>query len=332
MNNLNDSVGENSILDLVGMAVVGIKLESEDYEASIIRGGDGYVANLIGGWLNAGQGSNGELNLCGNSMTLCIRLRDSSGSWNSGLFSKHGGHNNLVYNLFTVDLGSGMDLGFEIGISGQEGMHQVKVPISFIGADRWHDIFARYNGVILDLIIDGKVVDQKSVNGQLRQGNTEPCIIGGESYDGVVVRPFRGIIDHAAIWDRALSNDEIAFLSGVDSIKYPGYYQEVFRPQFHFTPEKNWMNDPNGLVYYEGEYHLFYQHNPFGINWGHMSWGHAISTDLVQWEHLPIAISEENGIMIFSGSTVVDWGNTSGFGHNGKPPLVAIYTLSLIHI
>ena len=103
-------------------------------------------------------------------------------------------------------------------------------------------------------------------------------------------------------------------------------YREPFRPQFHFTPATNWMNDPNGLVFYDGEYHLFYQYNPFGNKWGHMSWGHAVSRDLVRWEHLPIALREENDVMIFSGSAVVDWKNTSGFGRDGKPPMVAIYT------
>ncbi|MGA2215940.1 MAG: glycoside hydrolase family 32 protein [Bryobacteraceae bacterium] len=106
----------------------------------------------------------------------------------------------------------------------------------------------------------------------------------------------------------------------------PGYYSEPFRPQFHFTPEKNWMNDPNGLVYYQGEYHLFYQYNPFGNTWGHMSWGHAVSSDLVHWKHLPPALPEADGVMIFSGSAVVDWKNSSGFGKNGKPPMVAVYT------
>ncbi|HEX4119431.1 MAG TPA: glycoside hydrolase family 32 protein [Verrucomicrobiae bacterium] len=104
------------------------------------------------------------------------------------------------------------------------------------------------------------------------------------------------------------------------------YYSEPLRPQYHFTPEKNWMNDPNGLVYYEGEYHLFYQYNPFGNQWGHMSWGHAVSPDMVHWKHLPLALPEADGVMIFSGSAVVDWHNSSGFGKNGKPPIVAIYT------
>ncbi len=104
------------------------------------------------------------------------------------------------------------------------------------------------------------------------------------------------------------------------------YYSEPFRPQYHFTPEKNWMNDPNGMVFYEGEYHLFYQYNPFGDKWGHMSWGHAVSSDLVHWKHLPLAMGDEDGVMIFSGSAVIDWKNSSGFGKDGKPPMVAIYT------
>src|SRR5687767_3125988 len=103
-------------------------------------------------------------------------------------------------------------------------------------------------------------------------------------------------------------------------------YREPWRPQFHFTPATNWMNDPNGMVYYDGEYHLFYQFNPFGEVWGHMSWGHAVSRDLVHWEHLPVALHEENDVMIFSGSAVVDWYNTSGFGTPWNPALVAIYT------
>lgn len=103
-------------------------------------------------------------------------------------------------------------------------------------------------------------------------------------------------------------------------------YEEQFRPQFHFTPKRNWINDPNGLVYHDGEYHLFYQYNPFGNQWGHMSWGHAVSTDLVHWEELDVALSEEDGIMIFSGSAVVDKQNTSGLGSEENPPMIAIYT------
>jgi fructan beta-fructosidase len=103
-------------------------------------------------------------------------------------------------------------------------------------------------------------------------------------------------------------------------------YTEQYRPQFHFSPATNWCNDPNGLVYNNGTYHLFYQHNPFGNVWGHMTWAHAASKDLLHWTHLPIAIPEENGVMIFSGTCVVDKNNTSGFGKDGKIPMVAVYT------
>ena len=104
------------------------------------------------------------------------------------------------------------------------------------------------------------------------------------------------------------------------------YYTEQYRPQFHFTPEANWMNDPNGMVYYEGEYHLFYQYYPDSTVWGPMHWGHAISKDLVHWEHMPVAIYPDSLGWIFSGSAVADLKNTSGLGTAENPPLVAIYT------
>lgn len=101
---------------------------------------------------------------------------------------------------------------------------------------------------------------------------------------------------------------------------------EPMRPSFHFTPARNWMNDPNGLVWYDGEYHLFFQYNPLGNDWGNMSWGHAVSRDLITWEELPVALEHTPTEAVFSGSVVVDRANTSGLGSSDTPAMVGVYT------
>jgi fructan beta-fructosidase len=106
----------------------------------------------------------------------------------------------------------------------------------------------------------------------------------------------------------------------------PPAYDQQYRPQFHFSPAENWMNDPNGLIFYQGRYHLFFQYNPSGTTWGNISWGHAVSRDLTHWRQLPLAIPQDDSEYVFSGSVVVDTGNTSGFGTAARPALVAIYT------
>ena len=112
-------------------------------------------------------------------------------------------------------------------------------------------------------------------------------------------------------------------------------YKEEYRPQFHFAPRRGWTNDPNGLVYYNGTYHLFFQHNPFGTSWGNMTWGHAVSKDLFHWNEKPDAVLMDKNGVVFSGSAVVDWKNSSGLqtkpekdinGIIANPPLVAFYT------
>lgn len=96
-----------------------------------------------------------------------------------------------------------------------------------------------------------------------------------------------------------------------------------YRPQYHFTPPANWLNDPNGLVFFQGEYHMFYQYFPGGSHFGLMHWGHAVSTDLVNWRHLPVALHPDEHGSIFSGGVVIDWEDTAGFG---REAMVAVFT------
>lgn len=118
--------------------------------------------------------------------------------------------------------------------------------------------------------------------------------------------------------DKIYQSDAIA---GQDSL-----YRETNRPRIHFTPKRGWHNDPNGLLYYEGEYHLFYQYNPYEKEWENMHWGHAVSKDLIHWEELPVALyPDEHGTM-FSGSAVIDYNHTAGFSKGNTPAMVAVYT------
>jgi fructan beta-fructosidase len=118
--------------------------------------------------------------------------------------------------------------------------------------------------------------------------------------------------------DKIYQDDKIA---GADSL-----YRETNRPQLHFSSRRGWNNDPNGLLFYEGEYHLFYQHNPYEREWENMHWGHAVSKDLIHWEELPVALYPDRLGTAFSGSAIIDYDNTAGFNRGKTPAMIAIYT------
>lgn len=126
--------------------------------------------------------------------------------------------------------------------------------------------------------------------------------------------------------NKDLSENQENLENPVGNQEIPAEYDQSFRPQFHYTPAENWMNDPNGMVYYEGEYHLFYQYNPEGDQFGNMSWGHATSKDLVHWKEEEVAMTPDENGMIFSGSIIADENNKSGLFPDGEGGLIAFYT------
>jgi len=340
---LKDGAGKN-ILNPVGEVAVGRRLEGAEYQESLACGNDGQVAQFDGGYLDAGQGSDGMLNLTGSALSVSVRLRSPAGAWGCPLFSKHGGHDRLVYNLYSLP---GV-IGFELGT--QDGLKRTTVPVARIGADGWHTIICRYDGKRLQMFAEGVLLDENDARGLLREGNTVPCLIGAESVGGAIKAGWKGQMDHVAIWKRALTDAEIVRLSGGAARiaelakRYtetpllpprPDLYQEAYRPQFHFTArqwtlhklnpgmrEEGWLNDLNGLVHYDGEYHLFAQ------RWARC-WIHAVSTDLIHWTEIQPAFWDDNrfGTGVQSGGAVVDYRNTSGLSPDPKtPPMVAFWS------
>jgi fructan beta-fructosidase len=346
MGSSEEASGKNE-LKIVGAVTLGVRLDGQDLKDSLASGNDGLVARLEGGYLDAGQAVGGKLNVTGSNLTVSVRLRSPSGAWGKPLLSKHGGHDRLVYNLFSFDSA----IGFELGTRDTPGMTQLTVPLAQIGPQDWHDVICRYDGSRLQMFVDGLLMGEASPAGPLREGNTEPCLIGAESIAGRINSAWRGLIDHAAIWDRALSDAEIERLSGgavrvaarkVAFTKQPpllppaaDLYREKHRPQFHFTArqwtlrklnpgqrEEGWLNDPNGLIHFDGEYHLFAQ------RWARC-WIHAVSTDLVHWTELQPAFWDDYrfGTGVQSGGSVLDRNNSSGLSPDPKtPPLVAFWS------
>ena len=354
MSDLNDSAGDNSALTVHGDVSVGVELTGRDREASLKRGGDGRTAVFNGGYLSAGQGADGELNLTGSEMTVCVRLRDPSGAWNAPLFGKYGGDYQASYHLYCIDGGSKPFHGV-IGEGGRtahtpyydlfatedgpksipgtraliefvwgteprqdivasltrrkcgdplleearNGVMKVNFPVALIGPEDWHDVIVRFTGPKLDLFIDGVLADEEFSIGSLRQ-TAAPCLIGAAFQGGEVIAGFRGLVDHVALWSRALSDDEIVALSGgADEVARrdreilgeEGDRIQYWAPRGHNTRAGDCMP-----FFHDGVFHLYYlivrrnHHSKWQSGHGGLQIGHASTTDLIHWTHHPLAI------------------------------------------
>jgi beta-fructofuranosidase len=328
MGDMNSADGK-SPLALKGDVKVGVELKGDEKAWSISRGGDGRAVEFIGGCLDAGQGGDGLLNLKGSAMTILFRFKNPSGKWLSGeLFCKHGGHDNLVYNLFV----NGDWLGFEFGAEGKAKLAgSVTVPVNALARGDWHDIIVRYDGRELVMFVDGVKQEGVSVSGMLRQGNKAPAVIGKSS--------FHGLIDHVALWSRALSENEVIALSGGEKVMQARrealaktieakigkegltlndqlrgarelrqrLWNDPQRPRYHLMPPDGFWNDINGTIFWKGRYHVFFLGrlapdrdtilSGKDTDRAREIWLHASSKDLVNWIHHPPAI-----LPVFDGS------------------------------
>ncbi|MFT3933899.1 MAG: DUF4980 domain-containing protein [Chitinophagaceae bacterium] len=145
-------------------------------------------------------------------------------------------------------------------------------------------------------------------------------------YAYLLIDQWKGKQVEVRVEKMAVNSKAFSPITQSDEDKNANDYHEPLRAQFHFSPKRGWTNDPNGMVYYKGEYHLFFQHNPYGRGWGNMTWGHTVSKDLVHWKELDDAIHPDQGGPIFSGGAVVDVNNTSGLGTSSNPPMVVFHT------
>lgn len=202
-----------------------------------------------------------------------------------------------------------------------------KPPITLTNVRRDFNVTARYLNIPIkngspkhrvSLVVDGQTITASDIELADAQPDWWAPMDISAYKGGVITLEVDSLRDDSA----ALSSITLS-----DTIRDAEHlYDEPLRAQFHFSPRRGWTNDPNGLVYLNAEYHLFFQHNPYGWGWGNMHWGHAVSKDLVHWTELNDALAPDALGTIYSGSAVVDRANTSGLGKPGAPAMVLFYT------
>ncbi len=323
---LNDQAGLNSLLKVNGNKILSVKLQGWEFYASKSHGGDGYVVDLRGIHLNAGQGAESELNLSG-PFTIYLRIRNKREQKETVIFSK-GDRDDLQYKLSIEKSANELFYRFYLGLKNQHPIAHVSTSLKQLRPSVWHDIVINFDGTQLSLYANGEKKDDVKINGELKGHTPYPFMIGGNGSDA---NCYDGFADHFVIWNASLKEDEIRMLvkrsadeelamadesvrEAIDKVS-----SDPYRPIFHVAPAARFMNDPNGPVYVNGKYHLFFQHLPYfqnGDNTG-PGWGHVVSEDLVHWENRPIALMPIPGTYdasaIASGSCVV---------HDGIPTII----------
>jgi len=233
------------------------------------------VARLSNAYFNAGP----NLDVGGDQITVYLRARDPEASWQYALLAKRGGHDRVNYNLFSVDLAgtTGSDIGFEVRTD--RGFVAVTFPISQINGTSWLDLIGRYDGQKIELICGDRMMASQSWSGNLVQ-NTEPVLIGAETDNGNIVRLFTGDIEEAAIWNRALSNTEIAALARVSGL------QEPPGPILHYKHPDHAVGDVHPF-YLGGTYYVNYLHSPGVWQSAQLQSGDLLHWEPVQLTHTP---------------------------------------------
>jgi sucrose-6-phosphate hydrolase SacC (GH32 family) len=336
---LEDQAGLNSQLQRQG-AVQLVTLDGNHKSGFGERPSDDKAVYLNGAsWLTGAQGANEELNITGTAITLFARIKPDTIKEYNPIFNKAGNDQVIAYSVALHKMDDDVYIEVMLGSDDIGGAHLLKYKLPKEEWLQWHDILFRFNGKISELYIDGTLRDNEVTEGETRGWNHSPFMIGaqykqpyenGDSAKNSIEYTFKGWIDDVAIWNKYIADESVAALSGLQAVKkdgLPEYYGEKYRPQFHFTAKKNWLNDPNGLFYYNGTYHLFFQYMPPHRLDAYKDWGHATSTDLVHWEQIPQHITPHKvwgGC--WSGSAVVDVNNSSGFKTGKEKPIVAFIT------
>ena len=368
MGDLDESTGIKCPLTIVGDVEVGVELQDVEREASLRRGGDGKVARFNGGYLMAGRDAGKALDLTGKKeMTLGIRLRDPEGRWDAPLFARYDPEDNLANILYctrvnrdfisyetTKRVKEGKALEFLWRTepiqsrvkpeylesewfkhlrdgSGQDfvdGALRIGVPTEIIGPQQWHDVVVRFQNASLELFVDGVLVDAEWPHGALYQFQA-PFLIGASFDGGKLNSGFHGLIDHVALWDRSLTDEEVASVSGGK--------EEAARREIEILGEENtqlqyWK--PRGYntfvgdcmpFFQDGRFHLYYlfdrRHHTSKWHMGAHQFAHSSSTDLINWEHHPLSlpITEQWECSLGTGCVVCHEGVYHEFYiHHGK--------------